>query len=62
MDDPELVLGKAAEAVRQAVAEGIDGAEDSISGIQRLVRQATARVIRQEVARKPVIIPIVFQL
>lgn len=62
MDDPELVLGKAAEAVRQAVAEGIDGAEDAISGIQRLVRQATARLIRQEVARKPVIIPIVFQL
>lgn len=62
MDDPELVLGKAAEAVRQAVAEGIDGAEDAISGIQRVVRQATARVIRQEVARKPVIIPVVFQL
>ncbi|HEX2153425.1 MAG TPA: ribonuclease J [Acidimicrobiia bacterium] len=62
MDDPELVLGKAAEAIRSAIADGIDNAEDSISGIQRLVRQATARLIRQEVSRKPVIIPVVFQL
>ncbi len=51
MDDPEAVLGKAAEAVSQALAEGIDGAEDAIPGMQRLVRQATARLIRQEVAR-----------
>lgn len=62
MDDPEIVLGKAADAVSQALAEGIDNAEDAIPGLQRLVRQATARLIRQEVARKPVIIPIVFQL
>jgi ribonuclease J len=62
MDDPEVVLGKAAEAVRQAIAEGIDNAEDGMNGIQRLVRQSTARVIRNEVSRKPVIIPVVFQL
>lgn len=62
MDDPEIVLGKAAEAVRQAIHEGIDNADDAISTIQRLVRQATARLIRQEVSRKPVIIPVVFQL
>lgn len=62
MDDPEAVLGKAAEAVRQALAEGLDSAEDGMQGLQRLVRQATARVIRTEVSRKPVIIPVVFQL
>ncbi len=62
MDEPEMVLGKAAEAVRQAIAEGIDNAEDGVNGIQRLVRQATAQVIRNEVSRKPVIIPVVFQL
>lgn len=62
MDDPEVVLGKAAEAVRQAIADGLDNAEDGMNGIQRLVRQATARVIRTEVSRKPVIIPVVFQL
>ncbi len=62
MDDPEIVLGKAAEAVRQALAEGISDAEDGMNGIQRLVRQATARVIRAEVSRKPVVIPVVFQL
>jgi ribonuclease J len=62
MDDPEIVLGKAGEAVRQAITEGLDAAEDGMHGIQRLVRQATARVIRNEVSRKPVIIPVVFQL
>jgi ribonuclease J len=62
MDDPEAVLGKAAEAVNQAIAEGIDNPEDAVTSLQRLVRQATARVIRQETARKPVIIPVVFQL
>ncbi|MGH8912065.1 MAG: ribonuclease J [Acidimicrobiia bacterium] len=62
MDDPDVVLGKAAEAIRQAIADGIDNAEDGMNGIQRLVRQATARVIRNEVSRKPVIIPVVFQL
>ncbi len=62
MDDPDVVLEKAADAVRQAIAEGLDQAEDGMNGIQRLVRQATARVIRNEVSRKPVIIPVVFQL
>jgi ribonuclease J len=62
MDDPEAVLGKAADAVRQALAEGIDNAEDGLNGVQRLVRQATARTIRHEVSRKPVVIPVVFQL
>lgn len=62
MDDPEVVLGKAAEAVRHAIADGLDNAEDGMNGIQRLVRQSTARVIRSEVSRKPVVIPVVFQL
>lgn len=62
MDDPEVVLGKAAEAVRQAVAEGIENPEDGVNAMQRLVRQATARVIKAEAARKPVVIPVVFQL
>lgn len=62
MDDPDAVLAKAADAVTQAIAEGIDNAEDGMHGIQRLVRQATARVIRNEVSRKPVIIPVVFEL
>lgn len=62
MDEPDAVLGKAADAVRQALAEGIDNADDGMNGIQRLVRQATARTIRQEVSRKPVVIPVVFQL
>ena len=61
-DDPDVVLGKAAEAVRQAISEGIEGAEDGLPGLQRLVRQATARVIRDEIDRKPVVIPVVFQL
>lgn len=62
MDEPDVVLGKAAKAVERAIAEGLENAEDGVNGIQRLVRQATAQVIRNEVSRKPVIIPVVFQL
>lgn len=62
MDDPEAVLGKAAEAVIQGIAEEVDNAENGLNEIQRVVRQVTARVIRTEVDRKPVIIPVVFRL
>jgi ribonuclease J len=63
MDDPEPVLLKAAEAVREAVAErasadrGVD-----VNALQQAVRQATARVIRAETQRKPVILPVVLEL
>lgn len=60
MDEPDEVLGKAAEAVREAVVER-SGAGD-VAALHPAVRQAAARVIRSETSRKPVIVPVVFDL
>ncbi len=62
MDDPEAVLLKAAEAVRQTVQDrsGIDGYD--LNALQQAVRQAAATVIRAETSRKPVILPVVMDI
>ncbi|MPZ51667.1 MAG: RNase J family beta-CASP ribonuclease [Acidimicrobiia bacterium] len=61
MDDPDVVLGKAADAVRAALADmtgnGFDPQE-----VQSSIRKAVAGVIRAETSRKPVIIPVVFDV
>ncbi len=61
MDDPEAVLLKAAEAVRQVVEERMGDAVDH-AALQQAVRQAAARIIRAETARKPVILPVIFEV
>ncbi len=61
MQDPEAVLAKAADAVRNAV-EGRGGDGFDLPAIQQAVRQAAAQVIRSETARKPVILPVVIDL
>lgn len=61
MDDPEVVLGKVAEAVRQAVTERAGNGFD-MSALQQSVRRAAATVIRAETARKPVILPVILDL
>lgn len=62
MDDPDLVLSKAAEAVRQAVVERSGEGTVDLGALHQAVRQGAARVIRAETARKPVIVPVVFDL
>ena len=61
MDEPEAVLEKAAEAVREAVRSQAGNGFDP-GGMQRAVRQAAARVFRSETSRKPVILPVVIDL
>jgi ribonuclease J len=62
MDDPELVLEKAAQAVRAALDERLsdDGHDNSV--LQQVVRQAAARVIKAETGRRPVVLPVVLEL
>jgi ribonuclease J len=62
MGDPEAVLLKAADAVRQTVKERAGNGGIDISALQQAVRQAAATVIRAETSRKPVILPIVMEL
>ena len=62
MADPEAVLGKAAEAVRDAVESRVGEGSVDIPGLQQAVRQSAARVFRAETSRKPVIIPVVMEL
>ncbi|HEY7704463.1 MAG TPA: ribonuclease J [Acidimicrobiia bacterium] len=61
MDDPEAVLGKAAEAVRGAVEE-TRNREGGAQAMQQAVREAASRVIRAETSRRPVIFPVVLEL
>ncbi len=62
MDDPEAILGKAAEAVRQAIDDRNGPGGRDNPALQQLVRQAVASVIRAETSRKPVILPVVIDL
>ncbi|HKX76267.1 MAG TPA: ribonuclease J [Acidimicrobiia bacterium] len=62
MDEPEAVLGKAAQAVRQLVEERLAADGHDATDLQQAVRQAAARVIKSETSRRPVIIPVVMEL
>jgi mRNA degradation ribonuclease J1/J2 len=55
------VLLKAADAVRQAIAGHETGRSD-VGELQKTVRQAAGKVIRDETARRPVIVPVVMEL
>ena len=62
MDDPDPVLGKAAQAGEKELAElAADGVPDPAE-LRRTVRQATARVIKAETRRRPVVLPVVLEL
>jgi ribonuclease J len=62
MDDPEAVLEKAGQAVRQAMDDRLANGESDISVLQQAVRQTTARIIKGETGRRPVIVPVVLEL
>jgi ribonuclease J len=61
MDDPGPVLKKAAEAVKKSLQEHAGGRSD-INELQKTVRQAVGKVLREETSRKPVIVPVVMEL
>ncbi len=61
MDDPSAVLEKAAKAVRAVLEEKRTGRTDHAE-LQKAVRQAAGKVIREETARRPVIVPVVMEL
>lgn len=61
MDDPTAVLDKAADAVRSAI-ESHDSGRTDHSEMQKAVRQAAGKVIRDETARRPVILPIIMEV
>ncbi len=60
--DPGPVLGKAAEAVKKALAEIFQRGECDIADVQQAVRNTTRRVIREEISRKPVVLPVVMEV
>jgi ribonuclease J len=62
MDEPDGVLAKAGEAVRQAVVDRAGSGGHDAAALQQAVRQAAAGVIRAETSRKPVILPVVMEL
>lgn len=61
MDDPTAVLEKAADSVRSAIAAHDSGRTDHAE-MQKTVRKAAGKVIRDETARRPVIIPIIMEV
>ncbi len=62
MDDPAPVLAKAAEAVRQTVLDHGSRRNGDVASLRQAIRQAAARVVRAETARRPVILPVVMEL
>ena len=61
MDDPDAVLEKAAQAVRQAIRTSHWPTANDLSVLQQVIRQTAARVIKAETVRRPVILPVVLE-
>lgn len=61
MDDPSAVLEKAGKAVREALEVERSGRADHAE-LQKTVRQAAGKVLREETSRRPVIVPVVMEL
>ena len=62
MDNPDVVLEKAAQAVREAVEERLKADAHDSSVLQQVIRRAAARVIKAETSRRPVILPVLLEL
>jgi ribonuclease J len=62
MDHPDIVLEKAAQAVREALEERLKADAHDSSVLQQVIRQAAARVIKAETSRRPVILPVLLEL
>jgi ribonuclease J len=62
MDHPDIVLEKAAQAVREALEERLKADAHDSSVLQQVIRQAAAKVIKAETSRRPVILPVLLEL
>ena len=60
MDDPDVVLGKATDAIRQAIIDFDEGSSDD--NVRVAIRRAARRVIKAETGRRPVVLPVVVEL
>ncbi len=62
MEQPDAVLAKAGEAVRAALDAALQKGECDIADVQKAVRDTTRRVVRDEISRKPVVLPVVMEV
>ena len=62
MDHPDIVLEKAAMAVREALEERLKADAHDSSVLQQVIRQAAAKVIKAETSRRPVILPVLLEM
>ena len=60
MDEPDALLAKAADAVRQAIAEFEHEASDET--IQMTIRRTVRKILKAETGRRPVVLPVVIEL
>ena len=60
MDEPDALLAKAADAVRQAIAEFEH--ETSDETIQMTIRRTVRKILKAETGRRPVVLPVVIEL
>jgi mRNA degradation ribonuclease J1/J2 len=60
--EPGPVLGKAAEAVKKALVDTFKKGECDITDVQQAIRNSVRRVIREEISRKPVVLPVVMEV
>jgi ribonuclease J len=61
MDEPDVVLQKASEAIMAAIDDFADAGEDGNS-LEVMMRRAVTRVIRAETKRRPVVLPVIQEL
>ena len=61
IDDPKAIHAKVAQAVADAVAGIIERPPD-VDTIRRKVRSATAKVVKKETNRRPVVFPVIVEL
>ncbi len=62
MDDPEPLLEKARERVRQSMSDLVGEGGLDPATVQQTVRRAVSRVIRAETGKRPVVLPVVIEV
>ncbi len=60
--DPGPILGAAADAVKAALDDAKKCGECDLADIQKTIRDTTRRVIREQMSRKPVVVPVVLEV